>query len=458
QRKNRVTIKIDLDAGLAIEHIDSPYHAINIDQSNRTYKITLSNDISLANRDFVLRWRPHPSDAPRAAHFKQIIENDIYSMIMLLPPETDQAITLKREMIYVIDTSGSMGGQSIRQAKSALELALRRLTPHDRFNIIQFNSYTSRLFTSSKPVNPANLDKAIRYINKLHADGGTEMATAINTALDNQEHKDYLRQVIFITDGSIGNEQTLFELIKNKLGKSRLFTVGIGSAPNSYFMRRAASFGKGSYTYIGKLNEVQTQMDTLFSKIEKPVLKDIAIDWLTNTSIEVWPANINDLYQGEPLLITTKSKSLPDKIKITGEINKQHWENELKLNGGKIYQGISILWARNKIASLMEFKRDAEFESIKKTIIDTALTHHLVSQYTSLVAVDVTPIRSKDKQLDSKAIPTHLPAGWNFNKVFGQPFPQTATHSELFLLLGSILFIIAFIMRVIPRFNFRIYT
>ena len=455
KRQNLINIQINLDAGLAVEHIESPYHKINIEHTKQQYNITLRDDVTLANHDFVLRWRPNPSDAPRAAYFKENINNDTYSMIMLLPPETEQAITINREMIYVIDTSGSMGGQSIKQAKAALELALTRLTPNDKFNVIQFNSYTSRLFTSSKPANPTNQKKALRYIRKLHADGGTEMATAINTALDLQQESNLLRQVIFITDGSIGNEQTLFELIEKKLGDSRLFTVGIGSAPNSFFMRRAASFGKGTYTYIGKLNEVQSQMDELFAKIEKPVLKNITVNWSTDKHIEMWPTKIQDLYQGEPLLITTKANSLPDKITISGNINKQSWSTELKLNGGKAHQGISVLWARNKIASLMQFKRDSEFESIKKDIIETALTHHLVSQYTSLVAVDVTPIRPESSDIDTKAIPTHLPKGWNYNKVFGQPFPQTATNAELFTLMGIMLLLFAFTLRVLPHFTIR---
>lgn len=456
-RKNKVSIKIDLDAGLALEKIDSPYHAIEVNKQHDQYQIQLKQDTymdvggrvesrtktetTLANRNFELTWKPIPAVAPKAALFTEEKNGETYAMIMMVPPETQQAQSLPREIIYVIDTSGSMGGQSIIQARAALELALTQLKPSDKFNVIQFNSFTSKLFSDSQPFNQQTLDKASRYVRSLEANGGTEMASALNAALNNQSSNGFLRQVIFLTDGSIGNEQALFEIIQNKLGNSRLFTIGIGSAPNSHFMQRAANFGRGTHTYIGKLQEVQTKMQALFEKIENPVLKDIAIDWM-ESDMEIWPQKIADLYKGEPLLITAKTKHQLGDIKITGNIAGKTWASGLKLDGGQSREGISALWARKKIAALMQQKRDAEFVSIKQTIIDTALEHHLVSKYTSLVAVDVTPVRPKDVKPDSHAIPTHLPAGWNHAKVFGQQFPATATDARMNFLIGLLLILL----------------
>ena len=441
KRNNNVSIKINLDAGLALEKIDSPYHEIDIDKQSDQYQIRLKQESTLANRDFELSWQPHPSVVPKAALFTEKINGDTYAMIMMVPPTVEKSESLSREIIYVIDTSGSMGGQSIIQARAALELALSRLKQGDRFNVIQFNSQTSKLFHQSELVTPTSIQQAINYVRSLDAGGGTEMATALHAALANQDKSNDLRQVIFLTDGSIGNEQALFEIIQNQLGRSRLFTIGIGSAPNSHFMQRAANFGRGTHTYIGKIDEVQKRMRALFEKIENPVLKDISIDW-TQTDMEIWPQKITDLYQGEPLLITAKTKHLLGDVKITGQVANSNWSSSLKLNGGQNRKGVSTLWARNKIAALMKQKRDAEFESIKETIIETALEHHLVSKYTSLVAVDVTPVRPKDKQLDSKAIPTHLPEGWDYNKVFGQQFPATATDARLNFIIGLILILL----------------
>lgn len=442
-RRNRVSINIKLDAGLALEKINSTYHPVNINRQSLRYHISLEDKTTLANRDFELTWQPAPDVVPRAAFFTETKNNTHYAMMMLLPPESEQAMTINRELVYVIDTSGSMGGESIRQARAALEIGLSRLKPGDYFNIIQFNSFTSQLFGRSQPVNQQTMTKALRYVRSLDADGGTEMATAMQAALANQKTTQLLRQVIFMTDGSIGNEQTLFEIIQDELGQSRLFTVGIGSAPNAYFMQRAASHGRGTYTYIGKLDEVQTRMDKLFTRIESPVLKDIVIDWGKTTNVEMWPQKITDLYRGEPLVITARSRQLPAILKVSGRIGSQPWSSEIALRGGQGRPGISILWARKKIASLMQAKRDAEFDSVKQQIITTALEHHLVSNFTSLVAVDVTPVRPADKSIDNHPVPVHLPEGWDYNKVFGQSYPATATDARSQFLFGLILMLLS---------------
>ncbi len=457
-RQNKISLQIDLDAGLALQNVTSSYHPINIDKQALRYRISLQQGTVLANRDFELTWQPRPDVAPRAAFFTEQKNNSHYAMVMVMPPESSRATRISREMVYVIDTSGSMGGQSIQQARAALEIALTRLRPGDYFNIIQFNSYTSQLFGQSRPVNQKNLQKALRYVRSLDADGGTEMSPAMRAALTKQENTGLLRQVIFMTDGSIGNEQSLFDIIKQQLGQSRLFTVGIGSAPNAYFMQRAASYGRGTYTYIGKLNEVRSRMDNLFTKIESPVLQDISVDWGNANDIEMWPQKIPDLYLGEPLIITAKTDRLPDTLTVTGLIGAKPWSADIELNGGNNRDGIAVLWARNKIAALMQSTRDAEFDSIKNTIIDTAMTYHLVSKYTSLVAVDVTPIRPAAESLEGHAIPTLLPDGWQYNKVFGQAYPTTATDARSQVLLGLILLLLSMYLILTQRKTMGTYT
>ncbi len=447
---NPVKIKIDLDAGFLLSRINSPYHQIDIGIPDKTrYSIQLQNKQVPADRDFVLVWQAEPQNSPKAALFTEEKDSDIYSLIMLLPPANEISSVLHREVIYVIDTSGSMSGPSIVQAKQALNLALTRLKPGDRFNIIQFNSYTDKLFHFPQPVSHHSLRQAQQYVDNLKAEGGTEMATALRAALSKQNnHVDDkntgVRQVIFLTDGSIGNEDALFSIIESQLGNSRLFTIGIGSAPNSHFMNRAAKFGRGTHTYIGNVTEVQTKMETLFSKLESPVLTNIHIQWPEdcanqNCGIESWPQNIPDLYLGEPLLISTRSDTLPGSLTIKGEIAGKKWQASLSLKGGQKDSGIPVIWARKKIAALMDqMRRSDKVEELRNTIIETALKHHLVSKYTSLIAVDVTPARTKEALLKSHALPVNLPAGWDYKKVFGQ-LPTTATNASVAFLSGLLM-------------------
>ena len=147
-------------------------------------------------------------------------------------------------------------------------------------------------------------------MSKLRADGGTEMAGALAFALDGRDTPGFLRQVVFMTDGAVGNEDQLFKLIAQRLGSTRLFTVGIGSAPNSHFMTKAAQFGRGTFTYIGDLREVQDKMARLFAKIESPVLRDVSIRWPDGTPVETFPARVPDLYLGEPIVVAAAHPAL----------------------------------------------------------------------------------------------------------------------------------------------------
>ena len=188
---------------------------------------------------------------------------------------------MAREVIFVVDTSGSMGGVSIEQARASVSQALQQLRTQDYFNIIEFNSRHRSLYRRPMPATRHHVQRAQEFVRMLQASGGTEMRPALHAALaklpetDAYQEQAPLRQIIFITDGAVGNELALFEDISAQLGDNRLFTVGIGSAPNSWFMRKAAQFGRGSHTHIGNLDEVGEKMVALFERLARPVAVDV---------------------------------------------------------------------------------------------------------------------------------------------------------------------------------------
>jgi len=446
---NPLSINIDLDSGFVLNDINSAYHEIEINQNpnNNTYIISLKENTIPADRDFVLSWKTSPENSPQAAFFKERKNNNDYALLMIVPPINGQNGVLSREIIFVIDTSGSMAGTSILQAKSALQMAVSRLRTGDRFNIIQFNSYTSTLFSSPAYVSDLSIKQAQNYVHKLKADGGTEMSPAIVAALHNQSSDMGIRQVVFLTDGSVGNEEALFRDVKELLGESRLFTIGIGSAPNSHFMNRAAKFGRGTHTYIGNLSEVSKKMSVLFRKLESPVLSDISLVSSGNAITEVWPQKLPDLYLGEPLLISMKSSSLPEKIEVNGKIASAIWKTELDLQGGQERPGVSGLWARKKIAALMQQNvNGSEKKALEQLIAETALEHHLVSKYTSLVAVDITPARESTEPLEKNGLAVNLPTGWKHEKVFAA-MPRTSTPAAQYFIFGLICLLLSFLTR-----------
>ncbi len=441
---NPVSIKIELDAGFKIAKLESPYHKTTMRHDGQHYSIALANGEVPANRDFELVWQPEVGDAPQAAVFTETKKDKTYALVMLMPPAVATQTKEKappREVVFVIDTSGSMEGMSIEQARESLVVALDRLTPQDRFNVIQFNSYTSKLYPDAVPVNDQTVRQAKDYARSLVANGGTEIAGALDAALIGSDNPKVIRQVVFMTDGSVGNEDELFNIIRKKLGDSRLFTIGIGSAPNSYFMTKAAEFGHGTFTYIGKVEEVNEKMSGLFRKLENPVLTSISVSLPGAIDGETWPKQLPDLYAGEPVMLSAMLKDAETEIAISGNNGAEKWQTKLSLATNKTESGVGVLWARKKIGSLMDTAKNNPDEA-KTAIINTALDHHLVSKYTSLVAVDVTPSRPTDATIKAGAVPTNLPEGWNHEAVFGQ-LPKTATSAELNMLIGLCLLIAA---------------
>jgi Ca-activated chloride channel family protein len=441
---NPVSITIDLAAGFPLQDIRSSNHAITVSESGNDNKyITLKQGLVPADRDFELVWTPRQGHEPKAALFHESSGNDNYNLLMILPPD-DQALANNRQprdLIFVIDVSGSMGGASIKQARAALLSALDKLHQGDRFNIIWFNHAHGSLYSSLMDASDYHIQLARQFIQRLRAGGGTEMLPALQAALaqaGNMSHNGRLQQIVFITDGAVGNETALFDIIDARLANSRLFTVGIGSAPNSYFMRKAAEAGKGSFTYIGNLNEVQTKMDKLFQRLEYPALTNINLLVDGEIQLENYPDPVPDLYRGEPVVIAIKSSDVLSKIRLEGDYGKSRWTSDISLSGGQQRHGVAGIWARQKIARLMDEYRRAQSDPVKEQhrgrIIDVALQHHLVSRFTSLVAVDVTPVRSDKDLLKTHQMKTNLPAGWDYTKTFGMP--QTATSSRLYLYTG----------------------
>ncbi|TNF39032.1 MAG: marine proteobacterial sortase target protein [Gammaproteobacteria bacterium] len=439
---NPVSLSIELNPGYPLEHIGSAYHAITQQMTaTNEYRISLAEAVVASDRDFELHWQPAAGHEPRAAVFNEEVKGKYYQLLMLMPPHQKSGApnTLPREVIYIIDTSGSMSGVSMEQARQSLLMALDRLRPTDRFNVIQFNSLTEQLFARALSADANNIQRAKHYVQRLQADGGTEMAPALRAALNKQHESQLVRQVIFMTDGSVGNETELFDIIKQNLGQSRLFTIGIGSAPNSYFMHKAAQHGRGSFTYIGDVAEVQQKMSDLFSKLESPVMMNIKTNFPPGIQVETWPDKIPDLYQGEPLVIVSQSDRPIDQISISGVRDSAPWQATLDLVQDKPANGVGIYWARSKIAALMDSLHEgADKILVRDEVVRLALDHHLVSPYTSLVAVDVSPARLQQNGLQTHTLPVNLPRGQSYEKIFGL-LPQTATSAELNLWAGVLL-------------------
>ena len=418
-----VNFDISLEAGVPIADISSQSHGLVVTKADAdSATIHLKDGEVPADRDFILSWKPEPAEAPTASLFRETRNGEDYLLAVVNPPAIKvQGQRRDRETIFVIDNSGSMSGESMDQAKQGLLLALDRLAPTDEFNVIRFDDTMDILFTTAVAANEQNLARAKRFVSNLEANGGTEMLPALRAALvdNDKSNTEEVRQVVFITDGSIGNEDELFSAITGGLGRSRLFTVGIGSAPNAYFMTRAARQGRGAFTYMDDVTKVTEQSAKLFAALENPVMTDLAVKLPTGAA-DAYPSPLPDLYSGEPVTLVLRAADLKGDLTLSGRLNGSTWSQTFSIADAASTKGVAQLWGRAKIAGFEESRYSGmSLEDVDKGVLRTALDFHLVSRLTSLVAVDKTPARPAGETLDTRQIASMLPKGWDFGAVFG---------------------------------------
>lgn len=482
ERSNPVTITINLKAGFSATHIKSLYHPVLIERvDDQTSKIVLDGEAP-ADRDFVLEWQASQTDMPSVGLFRERVGNDDYVLAYVTPPHIKANAVQSREIVFVIDNSGSMGGTSMRQAKASLDYALSHLGSGDRFNVIRFDDTLTKFFADSVDATSQNINAARQYVSSLEATGGTEMLPALHAALDDTHQKDGLRQIVFLTDGEISNEQQMFDVIASRRDRSRLFMVGIGSAPNTYLMNKASELGRGTFTHIGSSEELEQRMRELFDKLKNPAVTDIKVHF-SNEGAQLTPKILPDVYHGEPLVVAARMKNATGTITVEGLVGTRPWKITLPLDAASPAEGISKIWARRKID---DAEVDLKLNRISALAADTrilnlALEHHLITRLTSLVAVDQTLARPANTPLTRAEIPLELPAGWDFEQLFGvraernvldqasldenhikvhekqrtnvsdypvpaTPLPQTATPATLSMLQGAAVVFIGFLI------------
>jgi Ca-activated chloride channel family protein len=432
---HKLTLNLKLRSALELTRISSRFHDMDIHPGLGGYDLALVNPDTRTDRIFELNWAPDLGSSPQAALSTWDGGDAVYALLMLAPPLIEATVPQDREVVFIIDTSGSMQGMALQQAKAALYQGLSWLKVDDRFNLVEFNSDSYTLFPSSVAPDGNYLEEALNFIDDLKADGGTNMAPALQDAMLLPAQPSLLRQIVFVTDGSVGNEEDLLQQIALELGASRLFTVSIGSAPNTGFMRKAAEIGRGSHTHIGQLDDVEQRMNELWQRIERPALQNIEVDW--GMTADYYPEIIPDLYAGEPLWLVARLPSQPGQVVLRGDLNGSEWQQETGPHPGAGSESLATLWARGRVEALQDSRlfMDLDAEQLRQSIVDVALEFGLLTAYTSLVAIDRTPVRPAAEGLSQDHIANLLPAGSSM-QING--FSSTATGWQV-QLLGAVL-------------------
>lgn len=439
-----ISINVDLDAGVGVESISSPSHQVNItpDAGNPARaKIALSGYDSIPNRDFVLRYRV-AGGQPKAGLITfddgRNGKGGFFSMVIVPPEDLKYTRRGPVELVLVIDCSGSMDGEALTLAKKSAVNMLRQLRPEDSFQVIRFSDTASFMTRQTIGADARNVEDGVRYVENLQSGGGTVMLNGLEPALA-AKGEDWgwakTRYVCVLSDGQLGNEPEVLGQLAKKLGDSRVFTLGFGSAPNRMLMNAMSRLGRGAAGYVGNERDAVEVTDLFVQRISCAAMTDLRFDWGGMDVVDVYPKRIPDLYIGRPVVITgryrgwDKGSGVGGQVRITGRVGTEREEMRVSVQPGNSNpnaKGLPLVWARTRITELDEqatwgAKPGAGSENgpNQGEIKDLALRFGLLSAYTSFIAVDSMG-RTGGNYGTSVSVPVNMPAGTKYETTVGE--------------------------------------
>ncbi|MCC3859785.1 VIT and vWA domain-containing protein [Pseudemcibacter aquimaris] len=399
--QERVSIKVNLAADLNIQNISSDTHDIEISGTTKNRNVKLRKDRIIDNSDFVLKYQL--AGALTDAGFLSTMNEtgDGYFSLLIEPPKTPTADQISnREMVFVIDTSGSMGGAPIEASKTFMRHALRNLRQGDYFRIIIFNSSATEFSSTPLLATKENIEKGLYFVDHLYGSGGTEIASSITQAFGVPPKDGAIRLVTMLTDGYIGNEAQILNMIAANIGEARIFAMGVGTGVNRYLLSEMGRKGRGFARFIDPTEDVEDAAIALSKRLNAPVLTDISLDFGNMEVSDITPDVIPDLFAGDSIRIQGKYKGTGNKtIRINGKSrgNKASLPLNVNLASDAVEgrESIPIIWARSQVADRMRHinvparlrNTHKSVQQLKKEVVDLGLTHSLVTKWTSFVAV-----------------------------------------------------------------------
>ncbi len=400
-----LAIEVIAEAGSPITAWATPAHEVHALATGERLHVKLTDRDRIPNRDFVLRYRS-AATRPVARMFVQPGQEVAGGHFMLVaePPRLDiDALVGQRELIFVVDVSGSMSGTPLTLAKAAMRAALADLRPVDTFQVFVFSGSTGRLFEGPRPATGANIHAALEFVDRLAAGGGTEMVAAVDGALGSPVEAGRDRHVFFLTDGYTGEEEAIAQRSRalverqRRLGRrARVFGVGIGSAPNDHLIAELSRAGEGVPLAIHVPDDVVRTVATFERIIDAPILTDVAVDWGALAIDAVFPRTAPDLFASRPLVIHgryTGAVPAAPKFTLRGSVGPRSVAFPIELSvTGERSDVLASLYARARVDDL-DLRRittsDPQFAAeTAKQILATGLEYHLVTAFTSLVAID----------------------------------------------------------------------
>ena len=423
-----ISVNVNLNAGVPVESIRSTSHAI--EQINNTpsfAKVTLKNEKVIPNKDFILRYDVTGKRLEDAVIAHRSARGGFFTMILQPPDFPAPEDRTPKEIVFVLDTSGSMSGFPIEKAKEAMKLSLDGLYPEDTFNLITFAGDTRVLFEEPVPATQANIETAQAFLDQHRGGGGTEMMKAIKAALDPSDSKEHLRVVCFMTDGYVGNENEIIAEIQRH-PKARVFSFGIGSSVNRFLLDKMAEAGRGEVEYVALTDDGSRAAKRFYERVRTPMLTDISIDWNGLPVSDVYPSKPGDLFSAKPVVVTGRfAGGRKGSVKLKGNIAGQPYEREIAVtlpDAEPANDSLASLWARQRIDQLSgEALNSPKADALNKQITDLGLEFRLMTQFTSFVAVEERIVNQNGQPVRIE-VPVEQPEGMVVEKAGDKDEPN----------------------------------
>ena len=391
-------IDVTLDAGLPVAEIASPSHDVAVRRNGkRRAALQLEARGEDRQRDFVLRYRL-AGDHPRAAVLAHRADpgEPGYFTLLVQPPATPSADSITpRDVTFVVDTSSSMHGRPLQHARALIATAIEGLRDEDRFNIVSFSDEVRWLDSSALRGSEANAERASAFLSSLRARGSTEMVPAIEAALRSDQSAERLPIVVLVTDGFIGNEADVLRAVATEIEDGRLFTFGVGTAVNRFLIERAAEIGRGHAQTVMLSEDPHAAARQFVSKIDRPLFTDVRVDWGGLEVSDTYPRRLPDLFAGQPLELRGRfDNGGHATVRVSGNVNGRRFARTVDValpdapSEDSAHSSQASLWARAAVHDRMNRMYLRDDDALVAEVTELGLRHHLVTQWTSFVAVE----------------------------------------------------------------------
>ena len=361
------------------------------------------------DRDIVVRW---PVATPEAGVSVETARPaagaEAFGLLTIVPPaKAAKQRAVPRDLIVLLDTSGSMGGGPLDKAKQVVAMLIDSLDEQDRFELIEFSSNPKRYQPEPLTAITKAKQDAIKWVRSRRAEGGTEMRAAVSEALCTLRIGAQ-RQVVVVTDGYVGGEQQILEVLHHKLPRScRLHVLGVGAAVNRSLATALARAGRGAEVIIGVDEDAERGAKRLLDRTRMPMLTNVEISG--SALLGCAPEHIPDVFEGSPLVAALLLKADGGELIVRGELAHDRWEQRIMVpprRAGDGNQAIVTLYGRERVADL---ESRTMLEQVNADVEALGLQFQIATRFTSWVAID--EVRRATGLVRDAIVPQEVPYG-----------------------------------------------